>query len=644
MSTRVNRSWSLKWRFAAWLVALMAAVALTAGVLHNALLAELRQAEMRRLERERDQLALDWQLRMQALRADVQLLAEAPAIAGIARAVSNEGLDPEDGSSDQTWRLRFETLLVALLRTRPSYSQARLIGFEDGGLELVRVERDGSTGEITVRRGTDLQREGEEPYLQASRDSESGLILSPITLNREFGRISEPWQGMVRAQAPVVDADSEPYGVVIVNMDVRTVLDEQRAGLPPTLEYLVANRAGQVLFDESGSPGFRFEFEPDTGLAGISPAIASALAGTDGRGAEVLRADGLERSEVARIVQYDPERSEASLLVHLRAARSDAATSAARAARRAALPLGILMLFASGASFVLVDRAVRPFARLARDIEGVEEGANEAIPVPSLPEAAAVALAFNATLRRLLDVTEELRRSNSELEHFAYVTSHDLQEPARTVASYSKLLAARHGTELGEEGTAAVDFLLQASNRMLALIHDLLEYSRIGQGSPLRDVDLNIVARDVLSDLGTSIDETGATVDVASLPVVVGRENDYRMLLQNLVANALKFGRPDTPPHVTIRCVEDRTSYRFSISDNGVGMPEGAESRVFQLFGRAHPRSEYEGTGIGLAHCRKIAELYGGRIWIGTPERHPGCTIHFTLPKADFPVTLKADP
>ncbi|MEU8124400.1 ATP-binding protein [Spirillospora sp. NPDC049024] len=247
---------------------------------------------------------------------------------------------------------------------------------------------------------------------------------------------------------------------------------------------------------------------------------------------------------------------------------------------------------------------------------------------------------------RLLDEqTEELRRSNAELEQFAYVASHDLQEPLRKVASFCQLIERRYGDQLDERGKQYIEFAVDGAKRMQALINDLLSFSRVGRmARPEDSVDLDDVVRQALDNLSTLREETGAEVDVPELPDVPGDRTQLVQLFQNLVGNAIKFRREGVPPRVAIDVRRAGDEWEFGCTDNGIGIEPQYADRIFLIFQRLHAREEYSGTGIGLALCKKIVEYHGGRIWLDTDERGdtPGTTFRWTLPAQ--PSTGDADP
>ncbi len=227
----------------------------------------------------------------------------------------------------------------------------------------------------------------------------------------------------------------------------------------------------------------------------------------------------------------------------------------------------------------------------------------------------------------------DLNRSNAELEQFSAVVSHDLQEPLRTVESYVHLLTRRYVGQFDADADKFSGFIVDSVNRMQLMINDLLQLSRVGtRGKEFQPVDCNLLLANVLGQLHRAIEESGAMVTSEPLPTVNGDETQLAMLFQNLIGNALKF-RGEAPPRIHVGAVRKGNLWCFSVNDNGIGIDPAYFARVFLIFQRLHPRSRYEGTGIGLALGKKVVERHGGTIWV---ESQPGVgtTFFFTLPTA----------
>jgi len=227
----------------------------------------------------------------------------------------------------------------------------------------------------------------------------------------------------------------------------------------------------------------------------------------------------------------------------------------------------------------------------------------------------------NSLERKVRLRTAEMESKNMELEQFAYVASHDLQEPLRTISAFVELLQKEYRGRLAGNADKYLDYLSHASDRMKTLIKDLLDYSRIGREKESRLVECNTLLEEVLADLDKNVKDSGAVVKVKRLPVLYAYPTELKLLLQNLITNSIKFRQPDRIPEVTIESLEEGGHWKFMVSDNGIGIEEPFLERIFIIFQRLHTRTQYEGSGIGLAHCKKIAELHGGRIWA---ESEPG--------------------
>jgi signal transduction histidine kinase len=393
---------------------------------------------------------------------------------------------------------------------------------------------------------------------------------------------------------------------------------------------------------------------------------------------EARSADGVSRDTIADVEQgkerFDAIRDELTALQEPVLAGRDAAGDDLNDAQRqlqvvlTAALVGLLLI-AAGTWQALRRWVTDPLARLGAAADRVEAGElSRAIEVEDAPaEIAALAAQVEGMRIRILQEfalaeqsrqealqarelveaqAEDLRRSNAELEQFAYVASHDLQEPLRKVASFCQLIERRYKGQLDERGEQYIEFAVDGAKRMQQLINDLLAFSRVGRsGADLEPVDVEDVLAQALRQLSALIEDSEAEVTHDPLPTVRGDASLLVQLLQNLVGNGLKFRSEEAPRvHIGVRRVTgapgemaDDPMWEFACSDNGIGIDPQYEDKIFVIFQRLHGRDSYGGTGIGLAMCKKIVEHHGGRLWLD-PERPgshgTGATFRWTLPVA----------
>ena len=305
-----------------------------------------------------------------------------------------------------------------------------------------------------------------------------------------------------------------------------------------------------------------------------------------------------------------------------------------------------LALLLGGVGAWAVRRVVRPLKDVTAAAKAMAEGElGRRIEVRGGDEIAELADAFNDMAQALADeqrrlrahavelqqTAAELKRSNAELERFAYVASHDLQEPLRMVVSYLQLLERRYKGKLDKDADEFIGFAVDGGLRMRQIVGDILEFSRLGTRSePFEAVDCGALMKVVLGNLKPSIDQAGGVVTYESLPVVTGDPAQLSLLLQNLISNAVKF-HGERAPQIRVAAQRQDHEWRFAVADNGIGIAPEYFERIFIIFQRLHTRRAYPGTGIGLAICKKIVERHGGRIWVES-EPGQGSAFYFTIP------------
>ena len=308
-----------------------------------------------------------------------------------------------------------------------------------------------------------------------------------------------------------------------------------------------------------------------------------------------------------------------------------------------AIAVGVLLIATAIAAWLgLAAWVNRPLESVRKEAQIVASGdLNHEVNITGPAEIMELAADVDAMRRQLLYSLDdlsfkatELQRSNRELEQFAYVASHDLQEPLRKVASFCQMLESRYAGQLDERAKQYIAYAVDGAKRMQGLINDLLAFSRVGQpGADFRPVDLNEAAGQAVSELEAAVEDSDATITVDHLPVVSGDRTLLIQLFANLMGNSIKFRRVDTAPVIKITTGSKGGEWEFCCQDNGIGIEPEYRERVFAIFQRLHPRDAYPGTGIGLALCRKIVDFHGGKIWVDDqPAGIAGTVIRWTLP------------
>jgi signal transduction histidine kinase len=442
-------------------------------------------------------------------------------------------------------------------------------------------------------------------------DQETAIRGYAITADRQF---LDPYYAGQKAEAMAAD-------------EIR-----QRAGTRPEL-------IADLKAIEAASSSWRSSFS--------EPLIASITPNTP----TVINADVIERGKT----EFDRLRAlfngQNQHLADARAA-GIANLDEIRWWRNAVLSAIVVALLATAAALAIVMRTAvtRPLASLAASCRRITEGDFAAKIEPQGPkDIRAIAIDVENMRQRIVaelnasrsaeaqldEQTIELRRSNAELEQFAYVASHDLQEPLRKVTSFCQLLEKRYADKLDERGIEYIDFAVDGAKRMQVLINDLLTFSRVGRlNSAEAEVELDAALNAALANLTVAIEESGAEIvrPAEPLPQIVGDPTLLAMLWQNLIGNAMKFRRDGVSPRIVIECRQDGDEqWLITMSDNGIGIAPEFVDKVFIIFQRLHGRDAYGGTGIGLALCKKIVEHHGGTIWIDTSYTE-GTRFRFTLP------------
>lgn len=579
---------------------------------------------------------------VETLRKDVRFLAETEPLKGILRARAAGGIDPLHGLPEERWRQSLADLFRGLLRAKPSYIQARLIGVADQGREIVRVHRKG--GAIIRVPDRDLQRKGNRPYFQKMVWMEPGEVgLSDINLNRERGKVTEPHLPVLRAGAPIYSPEGRSFGIVIINKNVQPLLNSLSQTSKRRIVY-VTNNAGDFLVHPDPAMTFGFDLGERHRLQDGHPTLSQLFAPGSREQEISIRVEAHNGRDVIRFlkVPFDPHLPERSLgLAVAASSREVLAESISLRNRSFALTL-LLIALASGLGVLFARLLVQPLRRITRAAQNFVGGAHHkvSLPVEASDEVGVLARAFQGMVERVEErsealarqsdelgeevlrrkrVEEEIRAKNKELETLLHVISHDLRQPLQNIVTFSQIVQEQYAGGLDQEGQDFLRRVMRGCMRIRSQIDDLLTLSRARRIDSVREeVRGEAIVKGAMAQIEDQIRQAGATVRVVGdLPRLRADKTWATHAVYNLIANALKFTRPGHAPEVEIAPYHPGKAGPpgLVVRDRGPGVsPEHAE-RIFQLFQRAVGR-EIEGTGAGLAIVKTVAERHGGRVWV----------------------------
>ncbi len=596
--------------------------------------------------------AVQFRANMAELVRDLRFVTGTPPIQGLIRAERNGGADPSDGSSEAEWVAWLGVIFSEMLKAKPQNVQIRFI--RANGLELIRVDRYGPNGTIQRVSQNELQDKSASKYLSETLSLDAGQVyLSDIELNREFGKIVEPLQPVIRAATPVYTTDGELFGIVVINHNLQTSFDALKSIAGVDHQFVIANGRGEYLAHPEAERRFAFEYGRSSNISQDFPATQRLL---DNPQLEVVNGKGNANGKASvyslRSIAYNPEDSTDRLILATSHDFQDALAIKERVLSKIYLFL-IFVLLMSGVLAIYASRRIAgPIISMRNTLnrDGLATQ-SEDLPIHDGGELGELARVFDNLLQELsskqallaTEVAErkgaelELRVNNQklkvaykELEQFTYIASHDLQEPLRTVQSLVEMFEENYGSEMDEQAKTFLGFIKESTMRMTALIRGLLDYGRLGSESDLTEVNCQELVDAVCVDLSLRLDEVGGSVEYKDLPVITGKITELRLLLQNLISNGLKFRRPDVSPKIVIAAERGLDCWQFSVSDNGIGIAPEHFQHIFMIFQRLHGRDEFEGSGIGLAHCKKVVELHGGEIWVES-QLNVGTVFYFSL-------------
>ncbi|MCA9729789.1 MAG: HAMP domain-containing protein, partial [Candidatus Eisenbacteria bacterium] len=525
-----------------------------------------------------------------------------------------------------------------MIRSRPYYAQVRLIGVADSGREIVRVDR---TPQGPRRIGeSELQQKGDRYYFRDSIGKPDGqFYFSRIDLNQERGELSVPHQPMIRGAVPIRCADGEPFGIVIINVEFYSLLDDLFPPEQRTDAFFLTNAESDYLVHPDSSLAFGFDLGTRHRAVDDFPALAQLMDSTqDGISIQSVESSrsrllpgGLVAFRKAHIFPGEPRRF---VLMGIATDPGSLAQGIAAIGRRTLLLAVALLTLALLAAYATARRLTSPLERITEAANRLREGEPPGpLPITRTDELGTLAQAFDSmasALREketaLVRTSEQLSISNADLEHFAHIASHDLREPARRVMGLSDLLLIEESERLSHDGRELLSKMRSCANQSLELITDFRAFAEIGSGQLLREkADPGEIVRAVLEDMSVEIHERRAAVTIDPLPRLEVYPNLVRVLYRILLENALEHST-GTGIRVRFSSRQEGGVWVLGVENTGSTIPR---ERWAAIFAPREGRAPGRIPGIGLAVARRIVERHSGRIWVHSDQSI--VHVHFTL-------------
>ncbi|WP_164503473.1 sensor histidine kinase [Pleionea sediminis] len=581
---------------------------------------------------------------IQQLRTDAQIIARSRIIKGLIESTNSSSSNILDVIEEEEWKESLTVLFNQTLAASPPYFKVRLIKYKKDKQSESAIEKITAwkrNNKITLLPPDKLQEKIHRPYIKNSTSlSPDEVLLSKLSLDREEGKIYTPTIATLRSVAPIFDREIL-YGFIVISMDITHTFEDAAEILTQDINLYATQDDGQFIYHPEKEKTFTFEF----------PEKAQHIMENEFYGSDKIFNDNKlqygtvrdkaneEYSLVHEKFHFDPLNPDRYIRISLIQPYSKIESITDQLNRSLIYTSLIIVTIAIILTTLALRALAIPIQQLLASIKKFGRTQKiDTLPTERNDELGTLAQQFRLMSTRVIEQTnllnqevlirrltdkqlrareEELKRSNEELEKFAYVASHDLQEPLRKVQAFGDRLIARSYDDLDDKSKDYLKRMQQAASRMSQLISDLLSFSRVAtRGRPFQSTNMNEIVNGVISDLEIAIEQSGAIVEVNDLPVVEGDELQLRQLMQNLIGNSLKFRRADVQHHVKIwsKVNDDDTQIEIHIQDNGIGMDSKYSERIFEVFQRLHARNEYEGTGIGLAICKKIVERHNGKI------------------------------
>ncbi|TKB25899.1 HAMP domain-containing protein [Desulfopila sp. IMCC35006] len=578
-------------------------------------------------------------------KAELIILREVPPVRGIIRAEDNGGIDKQTGVRIAYWYTRTEEIFAAFLSSKQvQYNQ--LCYLNEQGSELAKVTLAAGTVKVTPR--DQLRKKTEYPYVaEAIRLREGEVYFSNVRLNRVDGKIMRPHLASLQIATPVYDERNTARGLIVMSLAARWLFSNIDTAAPDAKKYLI-NQDGDFLVHPDQTKEFGFDLGFKYTLNNEYPMISEEMLATE---SDISYHGEFKHIWGFQKIFFDPGNRKRFWSLVYEIPEAIALRDVYKIQKRMVL-VGLVIIFFS-IGFILwisLREIISPLTRLIKTAKRMETG-DLSVRLPE-DKGAVEFIILHQTLNSFVEKqqnaidnfekelalrTRKLEASNRELQQFSYIASHDLQEPLRKITAFGDRLVAHAGETLDEKSKDYLKRMQSAASRMKQLIEDLLNYSRVStQPNPFEIVSFEKLIEETIAILEHRIAETGGQIEIeGKLPAVHGDRFQLQQLIQNLLANALKYHQPDLPPKIVISGRTPAGSLtEIKITDNGIGFNEKYLDRIFIPFQRLHTRDEYEGTGIGLAISQKIVQRHGGTI---TAKSRPGTgsTFIITLPTTE---------